>query len=69
MDGERKGKPVNCHDDFERILVAGDTEELNELKDGCSVRISVWKWNAANFFIHRRSSWKSVPGSGMKCWK
>ena len=31
-DGERKGKPVNCHDDFERILVAGDTEELNELK-------------------------------------
>ena len=32
MDGERKGKLVDCHDDFERILVTGDTEELNELK-------------------------------------
>ena len=32
MDGERKGKLVDCHDDFEKILVTGDTEELNELK-------------------------------------
>ena len=32
MDGEWKGKLVDCHDDFERILVTGDTEELNELK-------------------------------------
>ena len=32
MDGERKGKLVDCRDDFERILVTGDTEELNELK-------------------------------------
>ena len=60
MDGERKGKLVDCHDDFEKILVTGDTEELNELKG--------WLFRE-NFFIHRRSLLKSVPGSGMKCWK
>lgn len=27
MDGEWKGKLVDCHDDFERILVTGDTED------------------------------------------
>ncbi len=32
MDGEWKGKPVDCHDDFEKVLVTGDAEELNELK-------------------------------------
>lgn len=32
MDGEQKGKPIDCRNDFEKILVTGDGEELNELK-------------------------------------
>ena len=44
MDGERKGKLVDCHDDFERILVTGDTEELNELKGWLFTENGTTRW-------------------------
>ena len=50
---EKKGKLMNCNDDFEKVYASALTEE--ELKQRLHQRIDAWEWNEnmIQFFLIR----------------